>query len=460
MNQPAALDNQVNMKVVYFLTSVAALGGLLFGYDTAVISGAIGFLQTKFELTAAMKGWAASSAIVGCIFGAMFAGALSDKWGRKKVLILTAVLFGVSAIGSAILRDLTEFTIARFVGGLGVGAASMLSPLYITELAPAAIRGRLVSIYQLAIVLGILLIFFVNMLIQDLGNEAWNVEYGWRWMLGSETLPAILFLVAIFFVPESPRWLMKAGREDEANDVLTKINGPTRAAEIQAEIKSMLQQEKGSLQELFSGSFKKAIMIGMILAIFSQIQGINAIMYYAPEIFKEVGTGTGGAFMQTVIVGVINTLFTWVAIKWVDKSGRKFLLLAGGGGMALSLFVVGLAFYFSWPGWVILFFILAYVACFAASYGPVTWVIISEIFPIRMRGLAMSVATLTLWIAVYLVTQFFPIMIEEIGSYWTFWIFGMMATLAFIFVWLNVPETKGKTLEEIEASWLNVKLRK
>lgn len=460
MNQSAALDNQVNMKVVYFLTSVAALGGLLFGYDTAVISGAIGFLQTKFELSAAMKGWAASSAIIGCIFGAMFAGALSDRWGRKKVLILTAVLFGISAIGSAIPRDLTEFAIARFVGGLGVGAASMLSPLYITELAPAGIRGRLVSIYQLAIVLGILLIFFVNMVIQNYSDEAWNVEYGWRYMLGSETIPALLFLIAIFFVPESPRWLMKAGREAEANAVLTKINGPKRAAEIQAEIKTMLMQEKGSLSELFSGSFKKAIMIGMILAIFSQVQGINAIMYYAPEIFKEVGSGTDGAFLQTVIVGVINTLFTWVAIKWVDKSGRKFLLLAGGAGMALSLITVGLAFYFSWPGWIILIFILSYVACFAASYGPVTWVVISEIFPIRMRGLAMSVATLTLWIAVYLVTQFFPIMIEEIGSYWTFWIFGMMATLAFIFVWLNVPETKGKTLEEIEASWLNVKLRK
>lgn len=446
-------SQDINYGAVYFLTAVAALGGLLFGYDTAVISGAIGYLQQKFELSALMTGWAASSAIIGCIFGAMFAGKLSDLWGRKKVLMLTAILFGVSAIGSAIPENLTQFVIARFIGGLGVGAASMLSPLYITELAPARIRGRLVSIYQLAIVIGILLIFFVNMLVQGLGDENWNINYGWRYMLGSETIPAILFLIAIFFVPESPRWLMKVGREKEALQVLTRINSPTIASRIIDEIKMTLHQQRGTLKELFKGRFRKAIFIGILLAIFSQVQGINAIMYYAPTIFSEVGSGSQSAFTQTVIVGIINVLFTWVAISMVDKKGRKSLLLWGGIGMCLSLIVVGASFYFSWGGYVLLIFILTYVASFAASYGPVTWVVISEIFPIKMRGLAMSVATLMLWISVYFVTQFFPYLLEEIGAAYTFWLFAAMSFLAFIFVYTRVPETKGKSLEEIENEW-------
>lgn len=442
-----------NMRTVYFLTAVAALGGLLFGYDTAVISGAIGFLQTKFELTAAMKGWAASSAIIGCIFGAMVAGWASDKFGRKKVLILTAILFGVSAIGSAIPANLTQFAIYRFIGGLGIGAASMVSPLYITELAPAKIRGKLVSYYQLAIVLGILLIFFVNSIIQSSGDEAWNVEYGWRYMMGSEILPALLFLIAMFFVPESPRWLTKEGRETEALAVLTSINGEAKGAEILREVKETLHEEKGTLKELFAGRFRKAIFVGIVLAIFSQVQGINAIMYYAPEIFKAVGTGTESAFQQTVIIGVINVLFTFVAINFVDKMGRKTLLLFGGAGMGLSLLMVGLAFQNGWTGYGLLIFILFYIACFAASYGPVTWVVISEIFPIKLRGVAMSVATFALWIAVYLVTQMFPILLEEAGPATTFWIFCGMSLLGFFFVWSQVPETKEKTLEEIEREW-------
>lgn len=442
-----------NMRTVYFLTAVAALGGLLFGYDTAVISGAIGFLQTKFELTAAMKGWAASSAIIGCIFGAMGAGWASDRFGRKKVLILTAVLFAVSAIGSAIPANLTQFAIYRFIGGLGIGAASMVSPLYITELAPAKIRGKLVSYYQLAIVLGILLIFFVNSIIQASGDEAWNVEYGWRYMLGSEVLPAGLFLVAMFFVPESPRWLTKEGREQEALAVLSSINGPDRAGKILQEVKETLHEEKGTLKELFAGRFRKAIIVGIVLSVFSQVQGINAIMYYAPEIFKAVGTGTNAAFQQTVIIGIINVLFTFVAIGFVDKMGRKTLLLLGGAGMGISLAMVGWAFQAGWTGYGLLIFILLYIASFAASYGPVTWVVISEIFPIKMRGVAMSVATFALWVAVYLVTQMFPILLESAGPAATFWVFGGMSLLAFLFVWTQVPETKEKTLEEIEREW-------
>ena len=444
---------QINMKSVYYITGVAALGGLLFGYDTAVISGAIGFLQTKFELDATMKGWAASSAIIGCIFGAMSAGWTSDRWGRKKVLIMTAVLFGISAIGSAIPRNLTEFVIARFIGGLGVGAASMLSPLYITELAPASIRGRLVSLYQLAIVLGINLIFFVNWLVQELGDEAWNTEMGWRYMLGSETLPALLFFTAMFFVPESPRWLVKEGRDDEALGILTDIDGPDKAKSILADIKEALLEEKGTLKELLSGRFRKAVVVGIVLAVFSQFQGINAIMYYAPEIFKEVGIPTHLAFLQTVIIGVINTIFTFISILFVDKVGRKALLLGGGAGMGVSLLIVGLCFKFGWTGIPLLIFIMCYTGSFAASFGPVTWVVISEIFPLKMRGIAMSVATFALWVAVYFVTQLFPIALEKLGPANTFFAFFSMSVLAFLFVLVKVPETKEKTLEEIEHHW-------
>ncbi len=447
------------MRTVYMLTAVAALGGLLFGYDTAVISGAIGFLKIKFQLSAAMVGWAASSAIIGCIFGAMFAGWASDKFGRKRVLVLTAILFAISAIGAAFPDNLTEFAFFRFIGGLGIGAASMVSPLYITELAPAKIRGKLVSYYQLAIVIGILVIFFVNTLIQGSGDETWNVEYGWRYMMASGVLPALLFLVALFFVPESPRWLAKVGRQKEAFSVLSSINGTEKAGEILREVMDTLNEEQGTLQELFTGRFKKAIFVGIVLSIFSQVQGINAIMYYAPEIFKAVGTGTDAAFQQTVIIGIINVLFTFVAIQWVDKQGRKSLLLLGGAGMGLSLIMVGLAFHFGWTGYGLLGFILLYIASFAASYGPVTWVVISEIFPIKMRGVAMSVATLALWIAVYVVTQMFPILLEKVGPAVTFWIFGAMSLLSFLFVWSQVPETKEKTLEEIEQAWMNDGLR-
>lgn len=447
------MNDTINMRTVYLLTAVAALGGLLFGYDTAVISGAIGFLKTKFELTTAMQGWAASSAIIGCIFGAMGAGWASDKYGRKKVLIWTAILFAISAIGAALPNNLTQFAIFRFIGGLGIGAASMVSPLYITELAPASIRGKLVSYYQLAIVIGILVIFFVNTLIQGLGDEAWNVEYGWRYMMASGLIPSVLFLVALFFVPESPRWLTKEGREKEAMAVLSSINGEAKAGEILQEVKATLHEEQGTLGELFTGRFRKAIFVGIVLCIFSQVQGINAIMYYAPEIFKAVGTGTESAFQQTIIIGIVNVLFTFAAINFVDKMGRKKLLLWGGAGMCLSLGMVGLAFHNGWTGYGLLVFILLYIACFAASYGPVTWVVISEIFPIKMRGVAMSVATFALWVAVYVVTQMFPILLESAGPALTFWVFCGMSLLAFFFVWSQVPETKEKTLEEIERAW-------
>lgn len=447
-------DDQINYKYVYLISIVAAIGGLLFGYDTAVIAGAIGFLRQKFELSAAMTGWAASSAIIGCVFGAMFAGKLSDAFGRKKILIITAILFAISAIGSAIPDSLTQFVIARFIGGLGVGAASMLSPLYISEVAPAKIRGTLVTTYQLAIVLGIQLIYFVNLKITGLGDEAWNVETGWRYMLGSEAIPALIFMLALFLVPESPRWLSKNNRQAESLSILEKVNGPAKAEEIQDEINETLHEEEGTLRELFAPGLRMAVIVGVFLAIFSQITGINAIMYYAPEIFKSVGFGTESALLQTVIIGAFNVVFTFVAIWLIDRAGRKILLIFGVSGMAISLLCLGLVFQLELTSgpWVLVF-ILAYIASFAASLGPIPWVMISEIFPTKTRGVAMSMAVFFLWIAVYAVTQFFPILLESIGGAYTFWIFMINAIILLLFVWKVVPETKGKTLEEIEKSW-------
>lgn len=436
------------------ISVVAALGGLLFGYDTAVIAGAIGPLTVKFDLSPAMVGWAASSAIWGCVFGALVAGYMSDRWGRKNVLIVTAVLFAISAIGSAIPSDLTTFVIARFIGGLGVGAASMLSPLYIAEIAPSDKRGRLVTLYQLAIVIGINVIYFINMKIAAAGDDAWNVEMGWRYMLGSETLPALLFLVLLFFVPESPRWLIKRNKHKDALDTLERVNGTEKANQIFDEIKSTLNEESGTVKELFAPGLRRAMSIGIMLALFSQITGINAIIYYAPEIFKSAGFASGSALAQTFLIGIVNTIFTFVALWLIDIAGRKKLLLWGVTGMIICLLGTGLCFYLNMVSGVwLLIFILGYIACFASSLGPIPWVIMSEIFPTKIRGIAMSIATLVLWIGVVLITQLTPMLLESAGGAFTFWLFMINAIILLIFTWLKIPETKNRTLEEIEKSW-------
>ncbi|HEY2728172.1 MAG TPA: sugar porter family MFS transporter, partial [Parafilimonas sp.] len=350
---------------------VASFGGLLFGYDTAVIAGVIGYLQIKFNLSPAMVGWAASSAIWGCVFGAMFAGYVSDSIGRKKALIITAVLFFISAIAASFANNLTEFILARLLGGLGIGAASMLSPLYISEIAPAKNRGTLVSLYQLAIVIGINLIYFVNLKIASYGNQAWDVEYGWRYMLASGVLPAFLFFILLFFVPESPRWLTKKNRIGEAFYILDKVNGEEKAKDVLQEIKAALTHETGTIKELFKPGLRIAMIVGIVLALFSQITGINAIIYYAPEIFKTAGSGSESALLQTVILGLVNTVFTFVAIWLIDKAGRKTLLLYGVAGMIISLFAIGLCYHYNFThGPWLLIFIIVYLASFASSLGP------------------------------------------------------------------------------------------
>lgn len=439
---------------------VAALGGLLFGYDTAVIAGVIGYLQKRFDLSPVMTGWAASSAIWGCVFGAMMAGYFSDAFGRKKVLIVTAILFIISSIGATIPTNLTQFLVARFIGGLGIGAASMLSPLYISEIAPSQSRGTLVSLYQLAIVVGINLIYFVNLMIAGLGDETWNVETGWRYMLGSGVIPAFLFLVLLFMVPESPRWLVKRNRDEEASDTLNKVNGPEEGANVLKEIRNSLNKENESLSALFTSRLRPALIIGIILALFSQITGINAIIYYAPEIFKSVGFGAESALFQTVLIGAINTIFTFVALWLIDKAGRKTLLIWGLTGMIICLFAVGICFKYDLTDgpWLIIF-ILGFIACFASSLGPIPWVLLAEIFPTKIRGVAMSFCTVILWVGVLAITQFTPVLLDEksgIGGAYTFWLFMINAIFLLWFVWAKVPETKQRTLEEIEQSWKNI----
>jgi sugar porter (SP) family MFS transporter len=443
---------------VVLTTLVAALGGLLFGYDTAVISGAIGFLTKHFSLDARLEGWAASSALIGCIVGASFAGVLSDRAGRKRALLLSAVLFAVSSIGSALARDLTEFSIARIVGGFGIGSASMLSPLYISEISPARMRGRLVSLNQLAIVSGMLLVYFVNACVasagDSIGGEAWNVALGWRWMFGSATLPSVLFFGLLFLVPESPRWLMKRGRRDEALRILTLVDGPEHARREAAEIEDAIKHEDPSFALLFKPGMRLALTIGIVLAVLQQVTGINVVLYYAPEIFKSAGLGATEAIVQTVIVGIVNLTFTIVAVLVVDRIGRKPLLLTASACMGVSLVLLGGAFVLGklQGPWVLLF-VLAYVASFAVAMGPVVWVVMAEIFPTRIRGTAMSIATVCLWIACFLVSQLFPWMLEHFAGK-SFFVYAAMCAVAFVFVAMVVPETKGKTLEEIEKRWL------
>ncbi len=447
-------STESNIPYIILITSVAAFGGFLFGYDTAVIAGAIGYLQVKFNLTPMMVGWAASSAIWGCVLGAMSAGYLSDRFGRKPVLVATAILFAIPAYGSAVANDLTTFIVMRLLGGIGVGAASMLCPMYISEIAPSHIRGRLVTFYQLAIVLGINIIYVINLKISQAGDEAWNIEYGWRYMLGSEVIPSIVFFVLLFFVPESPRWLASKGQETKARNILERINGKVTSDQIFDEVQESLQSEKGKLSDLIDPKLRKPMVIGVVLALFSQITGINAIIYYAPEIFKSIGFGAESAFTQTIIIGLVNMIFTLVAVWLMDIAGRKSLLIWGITGMVICLFATGICFHFKFDqGPWLLLFILGYIASFAVSLGPIPWVMMSEIFPTKIRGIAMSIATFVLWIGVVVITQLTPVFLEMFGGAVTFWLFMINSLIILGFTLKRIPETKGKSLEEIERAW-------
>jgi MFS transporter, SP family, xylose:H+ symportor len=459
MNTSSAPPEHGDIRYVALVCGVATLGGLLFGYDTAVIAGAIGFLQQHFELTPAMKGWAASSALLGCVIGVTFAGVFSDRAGRKKTLVLAAILFLVSAIGTAFPRTFTLFVLFRMLGGIGVGIASMASPMYIAEISPARFRGRLVSVNQFAIVTGMLVIYFVNYFIAGQGDETWNTTVGWRWMFGSEALPAALFLGLLLFVPESPRWLVEAGQREKAARILARVGGETSAQTELAAIEEALAQEKGTLAQLLEPGFRVALFIGIGLAVLQQVTGINVFLYYGPEIFKQLGTSTDVALLQTVVVGAVNLLFTVGAIWTVDRLGRRPLMILGAAGMGVCLVAMGLAAQLGVLALWVLVFMLGYIACFALSVGPVTWVLLSEIFPTRVRGRALGLATFFLWTANFVVSQTFPMLdenkelIERFNHGFPFYLYGGFCVLLVILVWRWVPETKGRSLEEIELSW-------
>jgi sugar porter (SP) family MFS transporter len=436
----------------------AALGGLLFGYDTGVVNGSLDFVQKKFDLSDTMVGFAAASALVGCIFGAAFAGTLSDRLGRKKVLVLSAVMFLVSAIGTAIPRDIFQFIVFRFIGGLGVGAASITSPMYIAEISPARIRGRMVSVNQFAIVSGMLLVYFVNYFIAIRGDETWNTEAGWRWMFGSESLPAVLFLLLTLLIPESPRWLTKNRKKDRALAILSRVDGSEYAREEMVAIEETIEHESGSLAQLFHPGMRLVLVIGVVLAVLQQVTGINVFLYFGSDVF--------GKLLEQIVVGATNLIFTVIAIWVVDKLGRKPLMIIGSVGMGISLFAMGLAGVFQAKGLWLLFFVLGYIACFALSVGPVVWVILSEIFPTKIRGRAMGIATICLWSANAVVTLTYKMMngneflVDVFHHGFPFFIYGSMCVVLVLFMWRFVPETKGKSLEQIEKMWLGSAHRK
>ena len=440
------IDAKKNQLLIF--STAAALGGLLFGFDTGVISGAIHFIKIEFNLNAYQEGFAVSNLMIACVIGALLAGPIADWTGRKKVLILCAVLFTVSAILSALPRSFTELVIARFIGGMGVGMASVVSPMYIAEISPAKIRGRLVALNQLAIVVGILLSYLSNWLLVDTGIN------NWRYMLVAEILPAITFLVGLFFIPESPRWLTKEGLEKEALDVLNVVAGAANADHELQEVKKSLAEKRTSLKELLHPSLRRVLIVGILFSLFAHITGIDTIIYYGPIIFLESGFKTDSALLASVMIGITNLIFTFVGMAMVDKAGRKFLLLVGLAGMGISMTLVGLCMQSDMISakWTLLW-IMTYIASFAMSIGVVIWVYLSEIYPTRVRGQALSVATMVLWLGNVILTQLFPVMMERFGG-GTFYIFSFICLLAFIFTWTMVKETKGVSLEEIEEMWV------
>jgi len=444
---------------------IAALGGLLFGYDTGVISGAIGPLKAHFGLDSSQEGWAGACVLLGCMAGVAVAGVASDRLGRKKTLILSGILFLASSIGTALPEDFSVFVVFRILAGVGIGFASMASPMYIAEITPARIRGRMVSVNQFAIISGMLLIYFVNYLIARSGDEAWRNETSWRWMFASGALPSFLFLALLLAVPESPRWLVERGRRDEARRILERIGGPRAAAAEMEAIESSLAGGPGAggnLGEVFRPGLRKVLGIAIALAVLQQITGINVFLYFAPKIFGSIGGANfDAALLEQVVVGAVNLSFTVLAIWTVDRLGRKPLMLIGSAGMGICLAAMGATAHFEiGAGIWLLPFILGYIACFALSVGPVTWVILSEIFPTSIRGRALGVATFFLWLADFIVTQTYPMMQAEDG--WLmreyhggipFYIYAAFCAVLLAVMVRWVPETKGKSLEEIEASW-------
>lgn len=461
------MRKQYNTAYIFGITLVATLGGLLFGYDTAVISGAEksieAYLIRPLGLNSLIHGATVSSALIGCILGGMISGLLSNHWGRKKTLIFASLLFFVSALGSGYpeaffftkgepsIALLLTFNFYRVIGGIGVGLASAVSPMYISEIAPAHIRGRLVSFNQFAIIFGMLVVYFVNWGIAYGQSIEWINDLGWRYMFVSEAIPAALFGILLFLVPETPRYLLLTNKDEKAKSVLKKLytNNETSQTIFQ-EIKQSVGQVT-SRGKLFSYG-KIVIIIGILLSVFQQFVGINVALYYAPRIFESMGAAKDASMLQTIIMGLVNVLFTVVAILTVDKWGRKPLLITGSIGMSIGMFAISALSFNNIIGISTLVFIIIYTASFMMSWGPICWVLISEIFPNKIRGQAVAVAVAFQWFANYLISSTYPAMMEFSGGM-TYGFYGLMAVLSALFVWKMVPETKGKSLEEMEKLW-------
>ncbi len=461
--EPTDLKVRLNLGYVWLISSVSAMGGLLFGWDWVVIGGAKPFFQRYFQLTSeAQIGWANSCALIGCLVGALGAGALSDKFGRKKLLIVSAFLFVVTSIGNALASTFFIFVVWRILGGAAIGLASNLSPMYIAEVAPPQMRGRLVSINQLMIVIGVLAAQVVNWsLVRNLPagapdefiRNSWFGQMGWRWMFGLTAIPATLFFLGMFLIPESPRWLAKNGRADSAKTVLNKIGGEHYAGAAVAEINSTLAKEeiqRVRFADLLDPKMRKVLMLGVVLAVFQQWCGINTIFNYAEEIFKAAGYDISTVLKNIAWTGSVNLAFTFVALGTVDRLGRRPLMLFGAAGLAVIYAILGICFHAQMTGQPLLLLVLSAIACYSLSLAPVTWVVISEIFPNRIRGAAMAIAVTALWLACFLLTYTFPILNKKLGADGTFWLYAVICVAGFIYIFAKLPETKNKSLEQIE----------
>ncbi len=445
VNDATTTNIQYNTPYIYILCAVVALGGILFGFDLVIISGTVPFFTAYFNLSETSTGWAVGCINLGAAAGALLAGKLSSSIGRKKVLLFCSFLFAATGLATGWATSFDVFIIARILSGVAVGVAALVCPMYIAEVAPASMRGRLVSFYQLAIVSGLLLAYLSNYVLLNSGVN------NWRWMFSSQTIPSLLFFGGLFFVPESPRWLIVKNKNAEALRVLNKVGGARYAATEEAMIKkSFAMAIKENVRDLFKADVWHIVFIGAMVAVFSQAGGQNSLFSYAPVIFQQAGVAAEEAFLQAVIIGVINFMFTFIAIFFIDRVGRRKLLLVG--SILLCIDALGLAysFYTSAPGYLILVLVLSFIAIYAATLGPVTWVVLSEIFPNRIRGNAMGLATLCLWIANFFTTASFPILKEHFGLHTTFVVHAVICFVYFIYVYRNIPETKGRSLEEIE----------
>jgi sugar porter (SP) family MFS transporter len=462
---------QYNARYVWLLATVAALGGLLFGYDWVVIGGAKPFYEAFFQLhSERLIGWANSCALLGCLLGSLFAGAAADRFGRKKLLIASAVLFAVSSVLTGWSSTFTVFVIWRITGGVAIGIASNVSPVYIAEVSPAPWRGRLVSMNQMTIVVGILAAQVVNWLIAqavpvgataETIRQSWNGQLGWRWMFTAVAVPSLVFFLGALFVPESPRWLAIRGRKESARRTLARIGGEDYAERALGDMLSAAEPRarEGRWTELLTPGVRKILGIGVFLAVLQQWSGINVIFNYAEEIYRNAGYGLNDILFNIVVTGSVNLVFTVVALSFVDRVGRRSLMLAGCAGVALFHFLLGLSYHFGLKGLPVLVCTLASIGCYAMSLAPVTWVLISEIFPNRIRGAAVSVSVSALWIACFALTFSFPTLNAALGPAGTFWLYSGICAAGFLFVWRRVPETKGKTLERIEREFAAAEAR-